>query len=152
MSKWQDRSGREQISLATHPKMKQHDAIDKLADALPEPLLKGFRYGELRGTVLVLHFTHPGHLNEFRIRKDEILEKMRVIYKEQELKGVISFKDVKAEQRYQPPPKEQSEQSLEFEDRSWGDFENTQTNPELHRIFESIRTKIKERRDDHSTD
>ncbi len=147
MSKWQDRSGQEQIDLFNHPKMKQHDAIDKLADALPDALLKGFRYGELRGQILVLHFTHPGHLNEFKIRKDEILEKMRSIYKEHGLRESIVFKDVKAEQRYQPPPKQVAEQSLEFEDRAKGDFENTQTNPVLNRIFENIRKTIKERHD-----
>ena len=148
MGKWDDKSGREQISLADHPKMQQHQAIDKLADALPEALRRGFRFGELRGTVLVLHFTHPGHLNEFKIRKEEILAGMRKIYKEHGLKGSITFKDVKAEQRYQPPPKQAAEQSLEFEDWAKGDFEYQGSHPELKRIFSNIKKTIKERRDE----
>ncbi len=134
------------IDPLNHPKLKQHQAIDKLVDALPEPLLKGFRYGQLRGNILVLHFTHPAHLNEFRIRRDEILQRMREIYKEHRLKDVIVFKEVKAEARYHPPPQPSSQKSLDFTDRAEGAFENRVTHPELHRIFENIRNIIKERK------
>jgi len=135
------------VDLFNHPRLRRHDAIDKLADALPEAMRRGYRFGELRGSILVLHFTHPAYLNEFKIKKQEILERMRKIYGENKMQQVIKFTDVKAEQRYQPPPKpEQQRESLDFDDRAKGDFENPVTHPGLHASLERIRKIIKERR------
>jgi len=136
-----------QINIESHPKTLQHQAIDKLADALPDALRRGYRFGELRGSILVLHFTHPAHLNEFKIKKQEILQRMRKIYGENKMQQVIKFTDVKAEQRYQPPPKPEQTKSMDFEDRAKGDFENPVTHPGLHASLERIRKIIKERRD-----
>lgn len=141
------------IDIDHHPKLKQRQAIDKLADALPEPLLRGFRHGELRGTVLVLHFSHPAHLNEFKLRRDEILQRMREIYKEHGLRESIVFRDVRAEAQFVPQRQEQQPRTTAetYDEPAEGNFRNDIRSPELRKLFERIRVTIKERRKSEST-
>ena len=91
-----------QTFLNKHPSHIEQKAIQELIKAMSETLQKGFLYGGVRGTTLVLNFNHPGLVQEFALKKEEILEKMRVIYQEQKLRKKILFKQIQAEHEYKP--------------------------------------------------
>lgn len=134
------------INLYTHPKRIQQQAIKLLSEALPEHLLRHFDHGEVRYKTLVLHFKHPGAVQEFGLQRDAILEKMRKIYGERKLKEKIVFEHVEAECHFHLPEKPPPEKALPFEERADGNFTNNVTSPKLHAMFEQIRHTIKERK------
>jgi inorganic pyrophosphatase/exopolyphosphatase len=82
--------------LVDNRKFKEAEGIKILSEALGDSLKRMFDYGSVKGDVLTLYFVHPAGVWEFNSKKDEILKKMREIYKEKSLRELIYFKSVKA--------------------------------------------------------
>jgi len=140
-----------QTFLNKHPSHLEQKAIQELIKAMNETLQKGFLYGGIRGMTLVLHFKHPGLVQEFALKKEEILEKMRVIYQEKQLRKKILFKQIQAEHEYKPKPIVQ-DRELPFEERAKGEFENCVGDPRLSSLIEDIRKTIKNNPNGESRD
>lgn len=140
-----------QTFLNRHPSTLEQKAIQELIKAMSETLQKGFLYGGVRGTTLVLHFKHPGLVQEFALKKEEILEKMRVIYAEQKLRKKIVFKQIQAEHEYKPRPVDE-DRSLPFAERAKGEFENCISDAKLNALVEDIRKTVKNNMNGESRD
>jgi len=134
-------------SALNSPKLKEAEAIRKLSAALGEKMLKMFDYGAVQGDTLVCYFNHPAVLMEFDSKKSEIIERMKVIWKEEKLKqGVIKFKQIRAAVKAKPAPKRKRKEP--YQDRATGNFDINVKDDALRRKFESIRKTIKEGHDD----
>ncbi len=131
-----------ETSLFNHPKLHQARAINKLSEALGD-LKRFFAYGSLQGRVLFLYFSHPIGVSEFSLKKEQILERMREIYKQNELKKVIIFTDVKA--KVVPVVVEkQKKENNSYNEIAKGDFDISHIkNKEIKRVFERIKANIK---------
>lgn len=128
------------------PKFHQANAIRELIQAMSEGMQKQFCYGELRGDVLTLWFSHPLCVSEFNLGREKILEKMRQIYKEKKLGSSLRFREVVARTKpYEPKPPPSPKTTCEYKEQSTGEFEIKAKDPELVRIFENIKKIIKER-------
>lgn len=135
------------IDLTTHPKMLEHTAIKKLTNAFSKPLQQNFCYGSITDDKrLIFYFKHPLHVNEFNMQKDDIKQKMREIYKQERLMGLIFFKDIDARSKFDMSPKtKNTDISLKYDERSKGVFTNNAKSKTLFEAFEMIREAIKER-------
>ena len=122
-------------------KLDEHRAINELSEALGG-LKRSFLYGSLRGDVLTLYFNHPAIVGEFNMQKEQILEKMRRIYKEKSLKRSIVFRDVRADfvAKSEPIKKEEEPKNKEI---ATGDFEIKAKDPQIKKMLEKIREHIR---------
>ncbi len=128
-------------SALSSPKLREHEAIRKLSAALGERMQPFFSHGSLTGDELVLYLTHPGIVSEFGMKKEEILQKMREIYKTENLKQAITFRRVRAALKPKPAPEQEKNESAA--DRATGDFEILAADEGIKRRFERIRAQIK---------
>ncbi len=129
-------------SALSSPKLKEHKAIRELSEALGV-IKKSFLYGSLRGSVLTFYFNHPGAVSEFNMQKESILEKMRSIYKEKRLKDSIVFNSVNASFVAKHSFSEEKKSKSRNIEIARGEFEVQCKNPELKKIFESIKMHIR---------
>lgn len=130
------------ISALESPKLKEAEAILFLSQALGEKLLKLYSYGAIKGKDLVFYFSHPAVLNEFQMQKEQIKERMRVIFVEKKLKGVVIFKEISAKSIPKVPQKQSP--SPVISDRASGNFEIACKSIELRRIFANIQHNIQQ--------
>lgn len=136
------------IGLEGHPKIKQQQAIKELIEALSEPMRNALDYGEVQHKTLILHFKHPAMVQEFGMQREAILQKMREIYRNNSLREKIVFERVEAKAKFTVPQKQPIDKNLPFDEQAKGEFENNIADPRMHAMFEKIRSKIKERRND----
>ncbi len=122
------------------PKLKEHEAIRKLSAALGE-MQPFFSHGSLTGDELVLYLAHPAIVSEFGMKKEEILQKMREIYKAENLKQSITFRRVRAVLKSKPAPAQEKNEIPA--DRATGEFEILAADEGIKRRFEHIRALIK---------
>jgi len=132
------------LSALDNPKLKQATAIDILAKCLGEKLLKFFRYGIVKGDVLKIYFSHPAVLIEFRNKKQEILAKMRIVYKEENLREVLVFREVLAFSIPTVPSKPAPSTQPLFYEKATGIFVIKAKDSDLNNIFTRIQKSIKE--------
>ncbi len=131
----------EQIgSVFNHPKLKEANGIRELSKALGA-LERGFLYGSVRGDVLSLYFNHPIFVSEFKMQKEQIVAKMRAIYKEKKLREVLFFKEIKAVFIAKNNTQVKEEKKIE-KDISSGVFDIKCKDKELQRAFERIQKQI----------
>lgn len=136
------------VDIFTHPKMQKQRAIKVLMGVCSESIRRGFEFGRVgEDKVLRLFFTHPACLQEFNFNKDEILVKMREVYKSQKLMGAIFFNKVegKIATKIKVNQKKQENINCKYVEKSTAQFQNKATNERLRRIFEDIREIIKNR-------
>ncbi len=137
--------------LSKHPSHLEQVAIKELVTVMSEALQKGFIYGGIRGTTLVLHFKHPALVQEFALKKEEILSQMRLVYQEKQLRKKIVFTQIQAEHEYVPRPVLKPRE-LPFEERAKGEFENCVGDAKLSSLIEDIRNTIKNNANGESRD
>lgn len=125
------------------PKLKEADAIRKLSRALGGQLIKTFSHGSLQGDTLIFYLKHPGAVAMFNGQKADIRTRMAMIWKEENLKGTITF--TKFEAKAIARPLEKREEPAPYQDKASGDFEINCTSERLRLAFEKIQKNIKER-------
>ena len=135
-----------EISLFNHPKLQQAKAINMLSDALGS-LKRFFLYGELRGQVLLIYFSHPIGVSEFGFKREQILEQMRTIYKQNNLRETLIFRDVKAVCKVaRKEPTVSKDDS--YKELASGEFDTSGVqNEHIKRAFERIKQHIKANRE-----
>jgi len=122
-------------------KLKEAKAIRELVKALGS-LERGFVYGSLKGEVLTLFFNHPAIVSEFNMQKEQILEKMRKIYKEKGLKESIVFKSLRAAFVAKSSSKKRDTEQKR-EEIATGDFEIKAKDLDIKKALERIREHIR---------
>jgi len=125
--------------------LKEQQAIKELKLALGN-LQAGFKHAGVHNDILKLTFVSKMHQQEFLTNKDEILKKMRQIYKDKNLKDKISFTSVIALYSSKPALKQTSKSKkleLPFDERSTGNFKNV-CSGKIGSLFEQIKNNIKE--------
>jgi len=135
-----------EVNLFDHPKLHQSKAILKLSKALGS-LERFFEYGSLKGDILFIYFSHPIGVSEFNLKKEQILREMRKIYKQESLKSVLVFKEVKAKlvvgYKEEKIPKKDR-----FAECATGEFDISHIkNPKIKKAFERIKKLIKHNRE-----
>jgi len=135
-----------EVSLFNHPKLHQSRAILKLSKALGH-LERFFVYGSLRGNILFLYFSHPIGVSEFNLKKEQILEKMREIYKQNGLRSVLVFKEVQA--KLVASCKEvKIDKKDSYVELATGDFDTSNIKDvNLRKAIERIKKIIKQRKE-----
>lgn len=92
----------------------------------------------------VIVFKHNLALAEWNHTQSQILERMRELYKERNLKQVVVFNAVKAEAEFKPIQKENTRQeTLVFKEQSSGNFTIHCQDENLRKIFLEIQESIK---------
>lgn len=130
------------------PGLKRYQMIQNLAkQALShEPtLLEALRYAKIKHNVLFFVFNHPALKQEFEYKKENVLNALRVAYKQslREYKQEeIIFREIKAASVYKKDKKQIKKQTMEFTERSKGEFKNLAKNPAVFSKFEEIRKVI----------
>lgn len=130
------------MNALTHPKFKEADAIRILCQALDEKIQRFLVFASLRGDTLWVYLSHPGMIAEFERTKPDTLERMRVIYREEDLAKVLVFHRVKAHFRAVLPD---GTPEPEAPDRASGNFEIQAKDEGLWKKFASIREHIRSR-------
>lgn len=131
--------------------MERYRTIQKIATSGLEglPLSSLFRYAKIKGNVLFFVFKHPNAKFEFAYKKEDIKVKMRGYYSlfKEELKAHnVLFNDIQACVIAEPPKEpEPKKTTLEFKERSLGNFEIACSDPRLRALFQDIQKTIKER-------
>jgi len=131
------------------PKLKEAEAILKLSKALGAKFLQFYVYGVVEGDALVMYLSHPAMVMEFRGQKSRVLEEMRTIYAKEEMRGVVTFKDVRVAVKVKPAPILNGTE-VPAPDRARGDFEIHCKDDALRKAFEGIRKTIREGHDGNS--
>lgn len=124
----------------THPKLKEADAVRRLCEALEGRVKKFLVSAFIQGETLWVNLGHPGIVQEFKREKPEILDRMRRIYRDENLSEVIVFRQVRAQFKSMKP---KEEKEREEPDRAAGDFEILAKDAKLKKVFSSIRERIK---------
>lgn len=131
--------------------MERYRCIQDIAKAGLEgvSLSSLFRYAKIKGNVLFFVFRNDAAKFEFKYKKEHILEQMRAFYKankERLQNAHIVFKQIEAcviaEPIKEPEPKKTT---LDFVERSRGNFEIACSDPRLRALFQDIQKTIKER-------
>jgi len=140
------------MNIFEHPKFKEAQAINLLAEALSPPLKRSFCYGGVKNEVLILRFDNHVAVAEFGISRDRIKEKMRVIYKDNNLKSVIKFREIRAKEisveTREKMKRREKPKSKSYTEKSSGSFDNKiPKDSELYGIIEEIREGIKKYRE-----
>lgn len=94
--------------------------------------------------VCVIVFSHPLALQEWKREESHTLEKMRRLYKERNLKGVVVFYSVKAEVSHKPSVKEKETEAETYKEQSSGEFEIRAQDEKLKKTFKAIQSAIKD--------
>lgn len=132
--------------------IERYRTIQKMATVGLEGLTLSslFRYAKIKGNVLFFVFKHPNAKFEFAYKKEDIKAKMRGYYStfKTELRAHnVVFNDIQAcviaEPKKEPEP---TKRTLEFVERSTGDFNITCKDPKLKALFEDIQKTIKAER------
>ena len=132
------------------PGLERFSAIQSIARAglkgvLPDEALL---HASLEGQTLFFVVKHPLHVNEFRLKKERVLASMRAYWSEHKnalvAQGIV-FKEVQCKAKFNTPEVEPKETKLIYQERSNGTFENRSKSPQIHALFENIRSIIKER-------
>ncbi|MDD3344625.1 MAG: hypothetical protein PHR87_13750 [Sulfurospirillaceae bacterium] len=142
-----------QINLPTFMRVgiERHKAIQNIATVGLEGLSLSslFRYAKIKGNVLFFVFKHPNAKFEFAYKKEDIKAKMRGYYslfKEDLKANNVLFNTIEAcviaEPIKEPEPKKTT---LDFVERSGGNFEIACSDPRLRALFQDIQKTIKER-------
>jgi len=120
------------------PKLKQAEAILKLKNALSDKLQKFFDYAFVEGKTLVIYFKHTAILMEFNRDKKDIKDKMRDIYRDNNMRDILYFTDVVAKTKHKPI--EHKREEPKRPDRALGTFDIFDgDDKELVKKFENIR-------------
>lgn len=128
-------------SALQSPKLKQHNAIRLLSAALGEQLLKFYDFGAVKGDTLIFYFKHQAIVPEFDRQKSDIMQRMRDIWTENEMKNtVVKFRQISAEVKHGRPEREEPKEVEP--DTARGEFQIHVDDPELRKRFEKIRTTI----------
>ena len=119
-------------------KINTQETILKFIELLPLKLKKGIKFAYVKRQILYFVLTHPVYKMEFEYNKSLInaLLKKSNIANVEELKFFVTNKIEKKSQKV-----EQKEQT--FNERSYGIFQNSIQNEELHNKVEEIRNIIK---------
>ena len=135
------------VSVLNHPKLQQAKDIDILCNLSLGRLDKFYSYGAIRGKTLFIYFTHSIGASEFNLRKEQILAKMREVYKKRGLKRSLIFTDVQA--KVVPGRKESKvEKKDSFVELAKGDFDTSHIkDPVIAKHFRNIKQIIKDRRE-----
>ena len=95
----------------------------------------------------VIVFTHKCGIQEWKLKEKEILEQMRRLYKERNLKEKCVFYKVLVEEDYKPIKKEGNKPNKQtYEERATGEFRILCKEPSFVEIFKNIQGIIKERK------
>jgi hypothetical protein len=112
-------------------------------------LRKHLRYAKLKGKYLVFVMEHPLALQEFKMQKEAIKEKMRIFYKEKinlfKAHNIV-FADIHAVVIMRKESKQEQEKDYKYMEASNGEFINRAKDKGLHKIFEDIRQSIIKRK------
>lgn len=123
------------------PKLQQAHAIRKLQQALEGELGSLVLYGAIRGETLVWHFSHPAALMSWRLQKEQVIERMRRIYKEERLGSVLRFRRVDA--KVVPVTLEPAVKEERPKERATGNFAIAEgLDPRIRQSFERIAKHI----------
>lgn len=131
------------------PGMARYRSIQKIAAIGLEGLSLSplFRYAKIRGKVLFFVFKHPNAKFEFGYKKEDIKAKMRGYYSlfKEELKAnEVIFNDIEAVVIAEPKSEPKAKKTtLDFSERSTGNFDITCKDPKLRALFEGIQKTIK---------
>lgn len=108
-----------------------------------------FRYAKIKGNALFFVFKNDAAKFEFKYKKEHILEQMRAFYKahkERLQNASIVFTKIEACVIAEPPKEpEPKKTTLEFKERSRGNFEIACSDPHLRALFIDIQKTIKEK-------
>lgn len=129
--------------------IKKRKALEDLVFSALEALKNQVKRVDLREInqrkVCVIVFNHQVGLNEFKYKEAQILNKMRILYKERNLKDLLSFSKVLAEVSFKPTLKEAGKQEKQsYKERATGNFEIQCEDLELAGYFKRIQNIIKE--------
>lgn len=104
------------------PRLLQAKMIDALSKGLGGKIGHFYVYGAIEGETLVFYLSHPAMLMEFKGKKADILNALRVIYKRERFKkSELYFTDIRAAVKNKPIEREER---INIErDRSDGTFE-----------------------------
>lgn len=95
----------------------------------------------------VIVFTHKCGIQEWKLKEKAILEQMRRLYKERNLKEKCVFYKVLAQEDYKPIKKECNKPNKQtYEERATGEFRILCKEPAFVEIFKNIQGIIKERK------
>lgn len=111
------------------------DALQELREFIKRIELREIFEQGSKKKICVIVFSNFFALQEWNVKKDSILCRMRELYKQRELKEIIVFHRVLAEVYGQ---------NLFYKERSKGEFEIASNNPKIRDVFEKIKVSIKE--------
>ena len=119
-------------------KINTQETIQKFIELLPLKLKKGIKFAYVKRQILYFVLTHPVYKMEFEYNKSLInaLLKKANIANVEEVKFFVTNKIVKKKQ-------EKVDKDNTFPERSYGIFQNSIQNEELHEKIEQIRNIIK---------
>lgn len=133
-----------EVDIFTHPKMQEQQAIKKLLNACSDELKKGYTGGHVRDDkTLVLFFKHNAFTHEFTLKYKEILQKMREIYKKENLAGAIFFTKVEAKVAFVKDTSATLSNQEKYAERSSGNFHIGCEDEKIRSLFEDIQNIIK---------
>ncbi len=119
-------------------KINTQETIQKFIELLPLKLKKGIKFAYVKRQILYFVLTHPVYKMEFEYNKSLInaLLKKSNIANVEEVKFFVTNKIEKRKQQ-------KVNQDDTFTERSYGIFQNSVQNEELHEKIEKIRSIIK---------
>jgi len=119
-------------------KINTQETIQKFIELLPLKLKKGIKFAYVKRQILYFVLTHPVYKMEFEYNKSLIntLLKKSSIANVEEVKFFVTNKIERRE-------KKKLKQDDSFQERSYGIFQNSIQNEELHNKIEEIRSIIK---------
>lgn len=110
------------------------DSLQELKAFVQRIELRSLKKGSEKKVCVIVFFNFFA-LQEWKAKEASILGRMRVLYKQRELKNIAVFNKVVAEAQGQ---------NLFYKERSKGEFEILSNTPEIREIFEKIKVAIKE--------
>lgn len=118
-------------------KINTQETIQKFIELLPLKLKKGIKFAYIRRQILYFVLTHPVYKMEFEYNKSLInsLLKKSHIANVEDVKFFVTNRIEKKEKKV--------EIENNYKERSYGIFENSITDKELHEKVEEIRAIIK---------
>lgn len=118
-------------------KINTQETIQKFIELLPLKLKKGIKFAYIRRQILYFVLTHPVYKMEFEYNKSLInsLLKKSQIANVEDVKFFVTNRIEKKEKKVEVENK--------YKERSYGIFENSITDKELHEKVEEIRAIIK---------
>lgn len=132
------------------PGLKRYQMIQNLVKKALEnepTLLPHLRYAKIKHNVLFFVFNHPSLKQEFEYKKENVLNALRMAYKERirayKEENVV-FSQIRAAVVFGPQQMQETRKTdNKFAERARGEFKNLAKNPVIFGKFEEIRAAIK---------